>query len=64
MNNIKRLTITEAIKRYNNDKPVYVVVSAAGQHGFYSTKAVATRVGDALHTPYEACPVDPSYYTD
>lgn len=59
MNNIKRLTLTEAIERYNSDKAVYVVVSAAGQHGFYSTKAGATRVGQALHTPYEAYPTNP-----
>ena len=60
MNNIKRLTKAEAIKRYDVDKVVYVVVSPEGQHGFYATKAAANRVGQALRTPYEAFPVNPA----
>lgn len=64
MNNIKRLTLTEAIKRYDADKAVYVVISPAGQHGFYATKATAHRVGQALHTPYEAHPTNPAVWAE
>lgn len=64
MNNIKRLTQTEAIKRYDADKAVYVVVSGAGHHGFYATKAAAHRVGQALHTPYEAYPTNPAGWAE
>lgn len=60
MNNIKRLTLAEANKRYSADKPVYCVFSPAGRHGFYSTKTAANRVGQALGGTYEVAPVDPS----
>lgn len=56
---MKRLSRAEAVTRYMSDRPVYVVLSRAGFHGFYATGAGANRVGSALGGPYEAYPVNP-----